>query len=141
MRSLSIAYRLYLPREWADDKARRKEAHVPASIRYRGNRDHISENATCDSSHHHDQPQRSVLLHGPRRFSRLKVLTLLDICRKEIRTAETGQLKRLLQDRQQSRLAAALTTNGHAATLPSPAINSRRLMQSPSFKIGAVTKQ
>src|SRR5262244_4677483 len=30
--SLPIAYRLYLPREWSDDAARRKKAHVPASI-------------------------------------------------------------------------------------------------------------
>jgi SRSO17 transposase len=33
--SLPIAYQLYLPREWADDKARRKKAHVPASIRFK----------------------------------------------------------------------------------------------------------
>lgn len=33
--SLPIAYRLYLPREWADDKARRKKAHVPTSIRFK----------------------------------------------------------------------------------------------------------
>jgi SRSO17 transposase len=33
--SLPIAYRPYLPREWADDKARGKKAHVPASIRFK----------------------------------------------------------------------------------------------------------
>jgi SRSO17 transposase len=33
--SLPIAYQLYLPREWADDKARRKKAHVPGSIRFK----------------------------------------------------------------------------------------------------------
>jgi SRSO17 transposase len=33
--SLPIAYRLYLPREWADDKARRKKAYVPPSIRFK----------------------------------------------------------------------------------------------------------
>jgi SRSO17 transposase len=33
--SLPVAYQLYLPREWADDKARRKKAHVPASIRFK----------------------------------------------------------------------------------------------------------
>src|SRR5262249_9047179 len=32
--SLPIAYRLYLPGEWANDKARRKKAHVPAAIRF-----------------------------------------------------------------------------------------------------------
>ena len=30
--SLPMAYRLYLPREWADDRARRRKAHVPADI-------------------------------------------------------------------------------------------------------------
>jgi SRSO17 transposase len=33
--SLPIAYRLYLPRVWTDDKARRKKAHVPPSIRFK----------------------------------------------------------------------------------------------------------
>jgi SRSO17 transposase len=33
--SLPIAYRLYLPREWADDRARRKKAHVPGAIRFK----------------------------------------------------------------------------------------------------------
>ena len=33
--SLPIAYQLYLPREWADDKTRRKKAHVPPSIRFK----------------------------------------------------------------------------------------------------------
>jgi SRSO17 transposase len=33
--SLPIAYQLYLPRAWTDDKARRKKAHVPASIRFK----------------------------------------------------------------------------------------------------------
>jgi SRSO17 transposase len=33
--SLPIAYRLYLPRTWTEDKARRKKAHVPDSIRFK----------------------------------------------------------------------------------------------------------
>jgi SRSO17 transposase len=33
--SLPIAYQLYLPKEWANDKARRKKAHVPPSIRFK----------------------------------------------------------------------------------------------------------
>lgn len=33
--SLPIAYRLYLPREWADDAARCKKAHVPATTRFK----------------------------------------------------------------------------------------------------------
>jgi SRSO17 transposase len=33
--SLPIAYRLYLPRTWTDDAARRTEAHVPAGIRFK----------------------------------------------------------------------------------------------------------
>jgi SRSO17 transposase len=33
--SLPIAYRLYLPRAWTDDRARRAEAHVPRSIRFK----------------------------------------------------------------------------------------------------------
>jgi SRSO17 transposase len=33
--SLPIAYRLYLPRAWTDDAARREEAHVPAGIRFK----------------------------------------------------------------------------------------------------------
>src|SRR3954465_7268623 len=32
--SLPIAWRLYLPREWADDKARRKPAGVPEEIQF-----------------------------------------------------------------------------------------------------------
>src|SRR6202162_5152242 len=33
--SLPIAYRLYLPKVWADDAARRNKAHVPETIRFK----------------------------------------------------------------------------------------------------------
>jgi SRSO17 transposase len=33
--SLPIAYRLYLPRAWTDDRSRRAEAHVPSSVRFK----------------------------------------------------------------------------------------------------------
>jgi SRSO17 transposase len=33
--SLPIAYRLYLPKEWAEDAARRKKAHVPTAIAFK----------------------------------------------------------------------------------------------------------
>jgi SRSO17 transposase len=33
--SLPIAYQLYLPKAWAEDAARRNEAHVPEAIRFR----------------------------------------------------------------------------------------------------------
>ena len=32
--SLPMAYRLYLPREWAEDRARRRRAGVPEEIRF-----------------------------------------------------------------------------------------------------------
>jgi SRSO17 transposase len=33
--SLPIAYRLYLPKDWAEDAARRNKAHVPKEIRFK----------------------------------------------------------------------------------------------------------
>ena len=33
--SLPIAYRLYLPKEWVEDRARRKKAHVPEAVRFK----------------------------------------------------------------------------------------------------------
>src|SRR5215475_9814560 len=33
--SLPLAYRLYLPRAWTDDRSRRAKAHVPRSIRFK----------------------------------------------------------------------------------------------------------
>src|SRR5512145_275389 len=33
--SLPIAYRLYLPQEWAEDAARRKKVHVPKAIKFK----------------------------------------------------------------------------------------------------------
>src|ERR1019366_8895150 len=33
--SLPVAYRLYLPKDWADDKARRGKAGVPSDIRFK----------------------------------------------------------------------------------------------------------
>jgi SRSO17 transposase len=33
--SLPIVYQLYLPKDWAEDAARRKKAHVPEAIRFR----------------------------------------------------------------------------------------------------------
>ena len=33
--SLPIAYRLYLPQEWAEDAVRRKKAHVPKAIKFK----------------------------------------------------------------------------------------------------------
>jgi SRSO17 transposase len=33
--SLPIAYRLYLPKEWAEDAARRKKAHVPKGVAFK----------------------------------------------------------------------------------------------------------
>src|ERR1700752_2061288 len=33
--SLPVAYRLYLPKEWAQDRARRKKAHVPEAVTFK----------------------------------------------------------------------------------------------------------
>jgi len=37
--SLPIAYRLYLPKEWASDAARRRKAHVPEHVRFKSKPD------------------------------------------------------------------------------------------------------
>jgi SRSO17 transposase len=33
--SLPVAYRLYLPKDWAEDDVRREKAHVPATVRFK----------------------------------------------------------------------------------------------------------
>ena len=33
--SLPVAYRLYLPEDWANDAARRRNAHVPDDVKFR----------------------------------------------------------------------------------------------------------
>src|SRR5437870_9927635 len=33
--SLPVAYRLYLPKDWAEDDVRREKAHVPATLRFK----------------------------------------------------------------------------------------------------------
>ena len=45
--SLPIAYRLYMPQEWAKNAARRKKAHIPKEISLRPNR--RSPGADCES--------------------------------------------------------------------------------------------
>jgi hypothetical protein len=54
--SLPIAYRLYLPEEWANDAARRSKAHVPDDVKFRTKPDLCGGRAVDD--------QRLASWHG-----------------------------------------------------------------------------